>query len=267
MGTNGTEIKADPRVDDEILGSPKPEDNQASGQTDRTQVRSRAFDNWGADPAQSAEDFALVPLVNKIAHSIARGLVVAMKELEDHIATETRKVGETVDRRLDTLQTSLQDLSRFVADQRSTNAAVEGQLEEVAFALREAIAREASDVEALRNEVQDISTSLQEADARQAADLDALRTETRVFSQSAAERIDGLCKELGVHQEDIAAVKGTLGAFSARVDALVERLDRQADTVRSLCTAYSQRETELEQLVDGLVRLRAFPTPVPTQGL
>jgi chromosome segregation ATPase len=255
-----------------------PEQNQASEESDPTPVRRQAFDNWSAgaeysrqaggdDPAQSDDEFALVPLVNKIAHSIARGLVVAMKELEDHIAAETRKVGDTVDRRLDSLQTSLQDLSRFVVDQRSTNALVEGQLQEVTAGLREVGACEASDVEALRQEVQDLSASLLETGARQAADLEALRTESKVLSQSIGERIDGLCKELGVHQEDIAAVKGTLGDFPARVDALVDRLDRQADTVRSLCTAYSQRETELEQLVDGLARLRAFPTPIPAQGL
>lgn len=283
MGTNGTDIAAGPGFEEEMLRSPRPEHNQPSGPIDRTPIVRRAFDNWGAnaeqprqgneaDLTQGDEESALVPLVNKIAQSIARGLVVAMKELEDHIASETRKVGDTVDRRLDSLQTSLQDLSRFVVDQRSTNSALESQLQELA-------ARETADVEALRKEAQDLSSSLsermetstaslQETDARQAAVLDALCTETKAFSQAIAERVDGLCRELGIHQEDIAAVKGTLSAFSARMDAMVERLDRQADTVRSLCSAYSQRETELEQLVDGLARLRAFPTPaIPPQGL
>ena len=109
--------------------------------------------------------------------------------------------------------------------------------------------------------------ALQESDARQAADLAALQNETRALSQAVSERIDSLCKELGVHQEDIAAVKATLCTFCSRVDALVERLDRQAEAVRSMCTAYSQRETELEQLVDGLARLRAYPTPLPANGL
>jgi hypothetical protein len=51
------------------------------------------------------------------------------------------------------------------------------------------------------------------------------------------------------------------------VDAFVERLDKQADVLRSMCSTYSQRETELEQLVDGLARLRAYPAPAPTNGL
>jgi chromosome segregation ATPase len=271
MGTNGTDIAAGPRLDEEIVRSPKPEFDNCGADAEYPR-------HAGADLMQDEEDFALVPLVNKIAQSIARGLVVAMKELEDHIAMETRKVGDTVDRRLDDLQNSLQDLSRFVVDQRSTNATIEGQLQELQAGLKETDAREASDVEALRTEAQELpvwlsqrieasAASLQEADSRQAADLDALRNETRTFSQSATERIDGLTRELAVHQEDIAALKGTLSAFSSRVDGLVERLDRQADAVRSLCSAYAQRESELEQLVDGLARLRAFPTPIPAQGL
>ena len=40
-----------------------------------------------------------------------------MKELEDHIAGETRKLGDAVDRRLDVLQTGMHDLSAFVTEQ------------------------------------------------------------------------------------------------------------------------------------------------------
>ena len=111
------------------------------------------------------------------------------------------------------------------------------------------------------------TASLQESDARQAAELGALRQENKEFSSSVTERIDTLCKELGVHQEDMAAVKSTLCGFSSRVDTVVERLDRQADALRSMYSTYSQRETELEQLVDGLARLRAYPTPLAANRL
>jgi len=252
MATNGIEMAV--------------EDGQVFGTLDRPGVRKRA-----SEAAEIADDFALAPLVDKIANVIARGLVVAVKELEDHIASETRKVSDTVDRRLDTLQVTLQDLTRFMGEQRSTNSAVEGQLQELS-------ARHASDVEALRNEGRESSAAVsqridaavaaqQDANAKQSADLDALRAEAGASAKALAERIDSLCKDLGVQQEDIAAVKATLCTFSSRVDALVERLDRQAEAVRSMCAAYSQRETELEQLVDGLARLRAFPTPVPINGL
>ena len=310
MTTNGTEITTEARLP-----------------LDKMTVRKRTFDDrtreaeyfsTGApDPVEITEDFVLAPLVDKIAYGIARGLVTAVKELEQHIANETRKVADAVDRRLDTFQVSVQDLAKFVGEQRTTNAAVQGQLEQLAISgatLRDTDARHATELEAVRAQTLEFSaalsqkidvssTSLQEADARQTSDLEALRVEaraasksvsermdvavaalqasdaqqgealtalkneTKALSQSLSDRIDTFCKELGVQQEDIAGVKATLGTLYPRVDALVERLDRQADAVRSMCTAYSQRETELEQLVDGLARLRAFPTPMPSNGL
>jgi chromosome segregation ATPase len=290
MGTNGTEI-TEARLRDEMLRV----------QTlDKAAVRKRDVDHrvddmraaGEVDLGQNAEGFALAPLVDKIAYSIARGLVVAVKELEDHIAAETRKVGDAVDRRLDTLQTSLQDVSRFMGDQRTTNGEVQNHLQQLkvslqetdaryaaeSAALREADTRQTSQLESFQAETKSFSTSLseridinltaqREADARQTAELGALQKETRAISQSMAERIDGICADFGIQQEDIAAIKATLGSFSSRVDALVERLDRQAEAVRSMCSAYSQRETELEQLVDGLARLRAYPTPMPANQL
>ena len=133
-------------------------------------------------------------------------------------------------------------------------------------------------MEALRTETKSFSSSiseriditvaaLHESDARQATDLVALQIETRESSRSASERIESLSADVGVQQEDIAAVKTTLGTIYSRIDALVERLDRQGDALRLMQPTYSQRETELEQLVDGLVRLRAFPKPQPASGL
>jgi uncharacterized coiled-coil protein SlyX len=289
VGTNGIDISAEPRLDEDIMRVPSPDRAQAPGPLDKASGRKHAFDPrlpeaeylrpaGGTEPVETARDFALAPLVDKIAYGIARGLIVAVKELEQHIASETRKVGDAVDRRLDMLQTSLQDLSRFVGEQQSTNAGVQAQLQELAVGLHESDSHQAAEFEALRSDAREFSaevsqridvtvSALQESDARQAADLAALQNETKTLSQSVSDRIDGLSKELSIQQEDIAALKAALCTFSSRVDVLVERLDRQADAVRSMYTAYSQRESELEQLVDGLARLRAQPTPLPTNGL
>jgi chromosome segregation ATPase len=303
MRINGTDVAAEPMRDEEVLRTQNADNGWPRELLDRTMIRKGGPDNGApaADrlrssgemkPVEDTADFALGPLVDKIAYSIARGLVVAVKELEDHIGSETRKVGDAVDRRLDTLQATLEDLSRFVGDQHATNNVVQGQLQQLtvrlqetdarqaaeSLSLHEADTRQASQLEALRAETTVLSSSLseridttlaaqQDSEARQAADLTALQTETRVFSQAVSERIDGICRDLDIQQEDIAAIKDTLGTFSSRVDALVERLDRQADAFRSMCTAYSQRETELEQVVDGLARLRACPTPMPANRL
>jgi len=250
---------------------------QPSGLLDKTQARNRTLDadysrsGIGIDPANDANDFALAPLVDKIAYSIAAGLVAAIRELEQHIANETRKVGDAVDRRLDALQTGMQEVSRFVAEQRSANTAFQGQLQELSAGLQETDARQSAAVEALRAETAASSAAAsQRLDAALATqkESDARRqAEMAELSRSLSDRIEGLYRELGVQQEDLSAIKTTVGAFLTRVDALAERLDRQAEAVRSMYTAYSQRETELEQLVDGLARLRAFPAPMPSSGL
>jgi len=289
MGMNATDTAAGARLEQETLRIPKLDASQILAALDSAAAGKRTLESRVPDPAASAsvgaigaletnEDFALAPLVNKIAYGLARGLVVAMKELENHISSETHKLGDSVDRRLDTLQDSLRALSDFVAEQRSTNSSVQTRFQELAAGLRETEDRHEAGITALRTEAAEFSTSvsqriesttaaLQEVDARQAADLAALQIQTKELSQWASERIDGLARELGVHQDDLAAFKLTLCTLSSRVDTLLERLDRQAEAVRSLCAAYSQRETELEQLVDGLARLRAFPAPFPSGGL
>ena len=317
MGTNGIETATAtataPWLEEQVFRIQAPE-RAGAPETEAERERPRIL-------RETTPDLALAPLVDKIAFGLARGLVVAMKELETHIASESRKVSESVGRRLDTLQASFQDLTGAVSEQRSMSQAVQEKCDQLAAAtasLQESDARQAAELTALRGETKDLAdsvsgrmdglsnelasqkadssrrletlqssfeglnsaaaeqramtvsvqeklaaatASLQESDARQAAELGALRLETKEFSTAVSERIDVLCKELGVHQEDMAAVKSTLCGFTSRVDTVVERLDRQAEALRSMYSTYSQRETELEQLVDGLARLRAYPAP------
>lgn len=261
MGTNGTDIAAHLMLEEQQFG--------IEG-IDRRQ-----------DQVEAADYLSLGPLVDKIAFDIARGLVAAVKELEHHIAGENRKFGEVVERRLDSMQIGLEDLSRFAGEQQSTNGVVQDQLQQLTAAdagHREDNARQSAELETLRTEARDFSAAVfarfdstlaaqQQSDAGHATDLAALRDEARTSFQSVGERIDNLCRDLGVQHEDIEVAKTTLCSISSRVDAFVERLDRQADAVRSLYTASSQRDTELEQIVDGLARLRAHSTPTLTNEL
>jgi chromosome segregation ATPase len=327
MATNGTSIATEPRLGEEIFGV-QTDHGTPVVPLDKPSARRRIPDNrppdaayprsGDADLSETSDDFALAPLVEKIAFGIARGLIEPMKELENHIATEAWKVGDMVERQLSPLlQSSLIELSSFVREQRSTNLAVQDLLQQLTAAdaslretdarqvaeldtlraearefsslierridtstasLQESNARQSSDLEALRTEARALSSAvseridvtvaaLKETDERQAADLAALQVETRASNRSIEERIDSLCRDVGLEQEEVVAIKGTLSSSGSRIDALVERLDRQADAVRLMHTTYSQRENELEQLVDGLARLRAFPKTLPTDGL
>src|SRR5262245_52720385 len=81
--------------------------------------RLHKLENGG--PTEGGSSLALAPLVDKIAYGIAKGLVVAMKELENHIAGETRKVSDSVGLRLDGLQSSLQEIRGALSEQCAFN--------------------------------------------------------------------------------------------------------------------------------------------------
>ena len=348
MAINAIDVAADRPLAEEIFRL-----QRMDGETGLKNRKENGSNEASPSGKDSGEGLALAPLVDKIAYGIARGLVVAMKELENHIASETRRVGDSVGRRLDTLQASVQDLTVAVSEQRAFSTSIEQQCKDLATgarSLKEADARQDVELESLRNATKETSAatsaridaatasltdadarqgaelesfrtatketataisaridaatasltdadarqgaeleslraatqetsaaisaridaataSLTEADARQDAELESLRTATKEISAATSARIDELCKDLSVHQEDIAAVKSTLCGFSTTVEGLVERLDRQADALRTMCAAYAQRETELGSLVDGLARLRAYPAPAPTDRL
>src|SRR5580704_16199439 len=80
--------------------------------------------NGSLEEAHNGDGFAFDPLVNKIAFSIARELAAAVKQLEDHVGSEARRLGEEIERRLDSLQIEVPELSRFADEQRSVNGAV-----------------------------------------------------------------------------------------------------------------------------------------------
>ena len=198
-----------------------------------------------AGSSDNGRDLALAPVAEKLGYGMARIFALALRDLEDHIAGETRKIGDAVGRRLDTLQASIQDVATAVSEQQSIGRSVQEKCDQLAAA----------------------TASLREQDTRHEAQLTALRNETRDLSASVSERIDALSRDLGVQQEDLGAVKSTLCNISSRVDALVDRLDRQAEAIRSMCATSAQHETELDQLMESLTKLRASRTPLPANRL
>lgn len=235
----------------------------------------------GNGNSEIADHSAVGSLVNRIASGIAKELALAIRELEHHIFTEARNTGETVERRLDSFHADLGELSRFMGEQRSANGATEDRLRQFAAAeseFRDALARHAGELETIRAEARDFAGSvaarfeaamaaLDESNARHARERDEFQNETRASLQPVSERIDNLCRQLDARQEDIETTKTTLNSICARIDGIVERLDRQAGAVRSLHGAYQQSGAEIEQIVDGLVRLKALPRPVIEEGL
>jgi len=222
------------------------------------------------EDGESVEHPVFGPLVNRIALSIAKELAAAIQELDHHISLEARRAGEGVERRIDPLTAELAELARFAAEQRSINDLVQHQVRQFEAAdaeLQEANRGHARELESLRTEVRDFSGSASGRLDGMAAWLEALQNETRASFHPVWERIDNICRDLDGRREDIAVTRTTLDSISSRIDACVERLDRHAEGVRSLHGAYGRRETELEQIVEGLVRLRACAQPAMPEGL
>ncbi len=196
------------------------------------------------------------PLVNRIALGLAKELASAIKELEHQVAVESRRAAEAVERRLDSTVIDVVDLSRFAGEQRSTNSAVHEQLQQLTAESREFSSR-----------LDATAAALQECDARHTREREALQSEVRSSFQPVWERFDNLSRDLGARQEDIDATRNSLNTISSRIDECVQRLDRHADAVRTLHGDSRQRSNEFEQIVEGLIRLKANPQPELAEGL
>jgi chromosome segregation ATPase len=315
MATNLTDMATRLRLREEGLRAQRQEREAERAAGRPSEPASRQFAETEESAPDADRDFALFPLVDKIAYTFASGLIVAMRELEQHIAGETNKVSESVGRSLDSVQASLRELTEAASEQRSLNAAVQqkcreleaittvlqeseqrqdGELntlrantealsssvaerfDQASASRREMEARHQEQVTSVREELQQSFTSLsskveetagvlREAGSRNAADISSLRSETGNSLAQLAERVQSLANELEIQQADLTDVKSSLGGFCSKVDGFAERLERQAEALRSLFSTYSQRETQLEQLVDGLARLRGYPAPVAGQ--
>jgi chromosome segregation ATPase len=300
MATNIIDVTAEQGMEASRLSRPESKQDQGAAQTAH-----------GIPPVPDSPEFALLPLVDKIAYAFAGGLIVAMRELESHIAGETQKVNDNVDRRLGALQAAIQELSAALSEERSLGVAIQEkcrELEATTVSLQETDERQESELQALRAEaaatsvstagrfeaasaslldtearqkseidglrvesrnssdslsgmIAETAATLQEADARLVADISAARSETRDSSKALSDRLEALTKDLMVQQDDLAALKNSVTGFCTTVDGFSERLSRQSEALRSMFAAYSQRETQLEQLVDGLTRLRTNPAP------
>lgn len=210
------------------------------------------------------------PLVNRIASNIARELATALEEMDQHISTEVRRAGERVERRIDPVTAELAELAGFAREQRSVNDLVQRQVRQVEATggeLWDADQRRGRELEELRTEVRELSGSVSGRLDGMTSAMESLQNETKASFQPVWERIDNMCRDLYARKEDIAVTRTALDSICSRIDACVERLDRQAETVRSMHGAYGRRESELEQIVEGLARLKACAPPAMPEGL
>lgn len=120
----------------------------------------------------------------------------------------------------------------LAAETRALGRSIEQRLEAAAAAIERVAARHESEAGAVRAEVHELRSSL-------------------------TERVDALCARSDVQQEELRALQSTVMGVSPRVNTLVERLDRQANAIRSIYEAQTLRENALDQLGEVLAKLKA----------
>ncbi len=188
-----------------------------------------------------------------VANGLAKVLVSALQDLQQHIAGETRKLATSFNQQLDRLQATVESLLPLGERIEQLTGAISEQ-KAVGLAAHEKCSQLAAETALLR-----------EADGRHENAISALRAEMQERTASVSERLDALTARLGLQQEEISAVKSSVSDLSPRVATLVERLDRQAEAIRSLYETESHRGAAMDELVNAMGRLRALHVPPPEQ--
>ena len=210
------------KVDPESNGAPSPA-------IEKGQTAKPAAENLGSGteelrrnglgvPQDASQDLALAPLADNVAYGLASVLVVAIRGLENHMASETREGGE---RRppLDDLQTGFQDPTEAISEQRSMNLAVQDKCQQLAAGA--------------------VPAGIPGSPGR---GIGNYPKETGEFSATVSERIEVNFKELGAFTRKTSPPSSQRSLDSTREETLYQSSDlqtsgRPAFHVRHLCAS------------------------------
>src|SRR5262249_58339535 len=140
-----------------------------------------------------------------------------------------------------------EEIATVRTEAAASAASISARIDSAIASLQNSDAQQQADIANVRGETRELITSVSE---RISTDTAALRKEANEFSTLTTRRIDELQNDLAVQQDDIVAIKSTLSGFNSSVQSMVERLDKQSDALHSMYTTYSQRESELEQVIE-----------------
>jgi chromosome segregation ATPase len=205
-------------------------------------------------------------MAGKLADGLSKILTGAFQELERHIIGESHKISASLEQQLHRLQATtdslvqlkvkFEQLTEAVSEQKLANAAIvlkQDQAVGKVTVLEENVARHETELSALRGE----TTALRAETAALRTDTGLLRTEAKDFSTVTAQQIDGVSARLGLHQEELTGLKSNVSEISRKVTGIIERLDRQAEVIRSLNDTQARRTAALDELLAVLTRLKA----------
>jgi len=232
------------------------------GHAEHTKVEERGKVN---DRARVDEQ-AMANMAGKLADGLSKILTGAFQELERHIIGESHKISNSLEEQLHRLQATtdslvqlkvkFEQLTEAISEQKLANAAIAQKQDQASgkvIALEENVARHETELGALRGE----TTTLRAEAVTLRNETGTLRTESKDFSTVTAQQIDGVSARLGLHQEELTGLKSNVSEISRKVTGILDRLDRQAEVIRSLNETQTRRTAALDELLAVLTRLKA----------
>jgi len=205
-------------------------------------------------------------MAGKLADGLSKILTGAFQELERHIIGESQKISNSLEQQLHRLQatidslvqlkTKFEQLTEAVSEQKLAAAALLQKQEQATgkvTALEGNVARHETELGALRGE----TTTLRAEAAALRTETGSLRSEAKDFSTATTQQIEGVAARIGLHQEELTGLKSNVSEISRKVTGIIERLDRQAEIIRSLNDTQARRTAALDELLGVLTRLKA----------
>ena len=196
------------------------------------------------DPNAAKMKTLAAKLVADIGTGLAKVLVGAIEDLEQHLTGETRAWTSAFGERLDKIQAAvecLQPIAERLDILVQAGAAVEAKYEQLAAT----------------------TISLQEAHCRHDAEIGALRNQFESLSAFSRDRIHEICQRIEEQERLISTANSTTFDLTTRVATAAERLERQASAIRAVHQAHQQRAAALDEVAEVLARMRSTEIPQP----
>lgn len=191
----------------------------------------------GGDPNAAKTKNLAAKLVADISAGLAKVMVGAIEDLEQHITGETRNLTSVFSERLDKIQATIECLQPIIER-------------------LDMLVQAGAAVEAKCDQLVATTASLQEADSRHDAEISALRNQFETLSAFSTDRINDICQRIEAQERLIAAANSTTFELTARIATAADRLERQAGAIRALHQAHHERATALDQVAEVLGRMR-----------
>jgi chromosome segregation ATPase len=189
------------------------------------------------DPNAAKMKKLAAKLVADIGNGLAKVLVGAIEDLEQHITGETRSLTSAFSHRFDKIEAAIECLQPIA--ERLELVVQSGAVADAKYAQLAAA-----------------TASLQEADSRHDAEIGALRNQFEGLAAFSRDRTNEICQRIEEQERLIATANSATSELTARIAASAERLERQASAIRALHQAHEERATALGQVAEVLGRMR-----------